>query len=740
MDKKKIIVLGGGYAGVHAAKKLHKAFKRQKDKVEITLIDRHNHHTLMTELHEVAGNRVDESSVKISFDRIFSGKRVNIVRDEITNIDFEKQVLTGKAASYAYDQIIIATGAESTDFNIPGVKEHSFYLWSLEDALRIKNHIIATVRAASYEKDPVIRKEMLTFCVAGGGFTGVELVGELIEWLPILCKENGIDYSEVTLMNVEALGNILNMLPDKPRDKAISYMKKNGVIIKTNSLIVHADETSFTLKDETVIKTRTFIWTCGVRGTTFCHSLGLKDGKVQRKAVNEYMKSPDYDNVYLAGDGIWFIENERPVPQIVEAAEQTAATAAEGIIYTIKTELGLKAEEPKPFKSNFHGYMVSIGGRYAVSFNMGMAMSGIFAQGVKHLVNMYYQAGVCGFNGAWTYFKHEILNIKHKRSLIGGLAAYKHQAYWMVLLRLYLGVMWLLEGIPKIAEGWLTDTTGSKVYWGPLGSTGASDAVTAASGEVAEAVHAATEVVAETIGGVSIASASYPAAAAAAGIDVAQTAAAHAQPAVEAVSAASDAVQAVVQPVVQPVVEAVSAASDATTEAVTAVVQPVAEAVSAASTAVTGAVADATTEAVKQFAPPLLDKPLGIYVWINDHVVALAPYLFQLVIVAAEVGIGLLLIAGLFTAPAAVVSLGLSIMFLIGAMAGKEILWFMIVSIVMIGGAGRALGLDYWVMPWIKKVWNKIPIVKNLYIFMDEPEYTKKQLERRAQRNKDAIL
>ena len=185
--------------------------------------------------------------------------------------------------------------------------------------------------AASYEKDPEERKEMLTFVVAGGGFTGVELVGELIEWLPILCKDFGVDYDEVTLMNVEALGNILNMLPDKPRNKAIAYMKKKGVIIRTQSLIVNADEKSFTIKDGTVIKTRTLVWTCGVRGTSFCNSLDLADGKVQRKKVDQFMKSPDYDNVYLAGDGIWFMEDGRPVPQIVEAAEQTAATAAQPV-------------------------------------------------------------------------------------------------------------------------------------------------------------------------------------------------------------------------------------------------------------------------------------------------------------------------------------------------------------------------------------------------------------------------
>ena len=672
MDKKRIVVLGGGYAGVHAAKRLHKGLKKYKDKVEITLIDRHKDHILMTELHEVAGNRVDEASVKISFNRIFAGKNVNVVRDEIKTIDFKKQVLHGSAASYPYDQIIIATGAESTDFNIPGVKENSFYLWSLQDALDIKRHIIDIVRKASYEKDPTERKEMLTFVVAGGGFTGVELVGELIEWLPILCKEFGVDHDEVTLMNVEALGNILNMLPDKPRNKAIAYMEKKGVIIRTQSLIVKADEKSFTIKDGTVFKTRTLVWTCGVRGTTFCNSLDIADGKVQRKKVDEFMKSPDYDNVYLAGDGIWFMEDGRPVPQIVEAAEQTAATAADGIIFNIKKDFGVEGKPVAPFKSAFHGYMVSIGGRYAVSYNMGMALSGFFAQAVKHLVNMYYQFGVCGANGAWAYFKHEILNIKHRRSLIGGLATYKPQAYWFTFLRMYLGVMWLIEGIGKIKEGWLTDSTGSKVYWGP--PAGGGDAVSAASGAW-EGGEAVVETVVEAVGGVSVASASY----------------------------------------------AGTAAQTAT------------EAVAGASTAAV----DATGEAVKQFAPPLLKEPLMIFTWMNENMVALAPYFFQIMITLAELGIGLMFIGGFLTGPAAVVSLGLSTMFLIGALAGKEILWYMAVSIIMIGGAGRAFGLDYWVMPWIKKTWNKIPLAKKIYFFMDEPEFTQKQMERKLAKHKD---
>jgi len=675
MDKKHIVILGGGYAGVHAAKKIHKAFKRHKDTVTITLIDRHNYHTLMTELHEVAGNRVSEASVKISYNRIFAGTSVNVIRDEIIGIDFEKQLLQGEAASYAYDQLLISTGAEPTDFNIPGVKEHAFYLWSLEDALRIKRHIIDMVIAASYEKNKEKRRELLTFAVAGGGFTGVELVGELIEWLPTLCSEYDVDPAEVRLLNVEALGNILNMIGDKPRAKAVAYMEKHGVEVLTHSLIVNVDAEGFTIKDGTVIKTRTLVWTCGVRGTTFVHNLPLADGKVQRKKVDQFMRSPDHENVYLAGDGIWFMEDGKPIGQIVEAAEQTAATAAMGMIYAVKTELGLKAKEPVPFKSNFHGFMVSIGGRYAVSQTAGIVMHGFFAQAIKHVVNMYYQASVCGINGAWTYFKHEICNIKDRRSLIGGFAAYRVPPYWIAFLRIFLGIMWLIEGVGKISGGWLTDTTGSKVYWGAPAVSGALASASTATSNVVEAVSSASNAV------------------------------------VEAVSSASNAV-----------VEAVSSASNA-----------VVEAVSSASTAV-------ATESVAQFAPPLLHQPLAIFTWINETFVAQAPYFFQIMIVLAEVGIGLCFIGCLFTFPAAIVSLGLSIMFLIGALAGKEILWFMAVSILMMGGAGRALGLDYWVMPYIKKLWNKTPIAKKFYLFMGEPEFTTRQMERALAKRKDASL
>ncbi|MCF7943676.1 MAG: NAD(P)/FAD-dependent oxidoreductase, partial [Spirochaetia bacterium] len=493
----KVVVLGGGYAGVHAAKKMYKAFKKLEDKVEITLIDKFNFHTLMTELHEVAGNRVHEESVKITYNRIFAGTNVRVLQDTIEDVDFKKQELVSSDARYPYDYLLVSTGGEPTDFNIPGIKENSFTLWSLDDAIVLREHIRAQVEEASLEKDDELRSQMMTFVVAGAGFTGIEMLGELMEWLPGLCDEFGVDREEAKLICVEGLNKILPMLPDKPREKAAKYLKKKGVDVRVNSLIVKADSTGFTLKNGTEIKTRTLIWTCGVKGASFSEQLAIENGKVGRKRVNEYMQSPDYDNVYIAGDGMWFVEDETPVPQIVEAAEQTAAVAAHGIIAQVRQSLGMKAEEVKPFKSKFHGYMISIGGRYAVSHTMGISMSGIFAMAIKHFVNMIYHQGVCGPNGWWSYLKHEIVDIKDNRSLIGGLAAYKVPSYWMVMLRMYLGVMWLIEGVSKISSGWLADKTGRHVYWGAAPGTEEISAATQAAGTEAAAAADATSAASE---------------------------------------------------------------------------------------------------------------------------------------------------------------------------------------------------------------------------------------------------
>ena len=237
MSKNKIVVLGAGYGGVHAAKKLAKKYKKNND-VEITLIDKNPYHTLMTELHEVAGGRVHPESVQVELCKIFGKTKVNVVTDYIEKVDTDNKKIKTTHGEYVYDYLIVGTGSEPAFFGVPGVKENGFTLWSFEDALRIRAHIQDMFAKASLERNAQKRKEMLTFIVAGSGFTGIEMAGELIEWKSKLAKEHNVDENEVTLKVVEAMGTILNMLDRKQADKAEKYMVKHGLEVLKNSPIV----------------------------------------------------------------------------------------------------------------------------------------------------------------------------------------------------------------------------------------------------------------------------------------------------------------------------------------------------------------------------------------------------------------------------------------------------------------------------------------------------------------------
>ncbi len=204
------------------------------------------------------------------------------------------------------------------------------------------------------------------------------------------------------------------------------------------------------------------------------------------------------------GDSTFILEsNGKPMPQIVEAAHFTAETAAKNIIADID------GGERHTFKPNYHGFMVSLGGAVtAWPTRGGMKTRGFFAMAMKHMINCWYLLNIAGVNQVWEYVKHEFLEIQNKRSFIGGFVAHRVRSYWPLLLRMWLGFMWVVEGVNKISEGWLNFSQGSKSGWmfspGVI-QKGIADVASAASGAVeaaAEAVTAASgavEAAAETV-------------------------------------------------------------------------------------------------------------------------------------------------------------------------------------------------------------------------------------------------
>jgi NADH:ubiquinone reductase (H+-translocating) len=617
MKQTRIVILGGGYGGVEAAKSLHRKLGKRRD-IEIVLVDKNPYHTFMTELHEVAGGRVEPKAVALSFAKIFGGKKVTVVTDRVTTIDFKGHRLVGGSGEYPYDYLVIGVGAEPEFYDIPGIRENALTLWSLGEAMAIRRRINEMFSQASKQKDPAKRAEYLTFVIAGAGFTGMELAGELKDWRPTLCVDHGIDPAEVRIVVVEAVDKILPTMPPRLQARARRYLERRGVEFMLGTPITGAEPGKVLLGDKGSIPTKTFIWTAGIKACRFATSLRLSIARRHgRLHTNQFMQTTDYPEVYVVGDVVCYMEGEKLLPQIVETAVQTADTAAHNIVADIE------GGEKKPFKSSYHGNMVSLGAGWGVAHVLGIPLTGIFAIASKHLINVIHFLGVAGINQVWEYLKNEFLDIRNGRSMLGSLASAKTRGYWIAILRVYIGVMWLIEGIGKITKGWLKP---GNIFIVPVEGTTSASAAEWGQGAV----------------------------------------------------------------------EATAAASGATAGG----------AAGGGAAAGTGA---------------LLSQPLGIYTWLVDTVVSKAPFFFQVLIVLAEVGIGLALIGGLFTFIAAIASIGLSLMFLIGAMAGKEILWYIAVSIVMLGGAGRGFGLDHWVMPWLQKWWNGTRFAQRTYLYVDEP-------------------
>jgi NADH dehydrogenase len=587
---KRIVILGAGYAGIEAARVLHKKLKKQND-VEITLIDQNDHHTLLTELHEVAGHRVGPSGVQVSIAHALQYTKAKFVQDKIVKADLKEKKLFSETSTYPFDYLITGFGSEPAYFGIPGIEENAFTLWSLDDAKIIHDHILKMFQLASRENDAKKRSELLTFAVGGGGFTGVELMGELIEWTRELCHEYNINRTEVKLLIVEALPTILPIINEKLIKKSIKYMEKHGVEILTNSPITNVEKDSFTVKSGKTYKTRTLVWTGGIQTNSFVNELGVTVGKRNRVVVNEYCQTVEYPYVYATGDNMQFTDEKGEVlPPLVETALQSGHTAATNIANEI---LGKEKVKLKP---NLHGVMVSIGSTYGVAQLNGMPMmSGFLAILMKHLVNLHYLFGVGGIELCWDYLNHEFFHTNRNynfflQSIISH-AKERSFKFWLVPLRIYLGYKWLLSGLDKINNGWWTNEI--------LGPGTVGDATTAAT------------------------------------------------------------------------------------------------------TAATGA-ADATTAATGEggaLMSLIYDHTPDWYAWFVETVIYPNNMLFQKIIIITEIGLAIAFILGIFTFLAAIVSIGMNLNFLLST--GLYDWWFIWVSFAMFAGAGRVLGVDHYLMPWL---------------------------------------
>jgi NADH dehydrogenase len=674
--EKKIVIVGAGYSGILTAKKLAKKFKRNNE-VSITIIDKNPFHTMLTELHEVAANRVDEDSIKISLDKVFAGRKVDVKLDTVNRINFEQKLVLGNTETYAYDYLVLSAGSKPTFFGTPGAEEYTFKLWSYDDAVVLKDHIHNMFRKAASETDREEKKKLLTFYIVGAGFTGAEMAGELAEYAPILCEKFEINKNDVTICNVDVLNRTIPNLPEKLSDKVERRMKKMGIRVMLNTGVVAVGEDFVETKQNDIVTreaTRTVIWAAGIESADIAAEAAKTLSSAGRGRIKQdsYLRSVDNEEVYVVGDNMFYIPEgeERPVPQIVENCEHSAATAANNIACAI-TGQG-KMEEYKP---SFHGFMVCIGGRYGVARvglpNFMLNLPSFLAMFSKHFINIIYFVQVLGWNKVFSYMRHEFFTIRNCRSFVGGHFSNRTPSFLLVPLRVWLGAVWLFEGIMKIVEGWLTDAKltgffGGATAWfnsivngadGTSGATGeaaaqtakvVADAVTAATGEAAGGGAAGTGEAAAQLGHVIF------------NFDF------------------------------LGLFQAIFVCGKEFAEAT-------------------------ISDYAFKLDIPLMNWFVDTFVLASDPV----QVAMQTFIVVAEILIGLALIGGLFTTPAAALSLILQFMFVATTGLYLGTFWMIFAGIAVLIGAGRTFGLDYYAMPALKKQWKKLSFVRKLYIYHD---------------------
>lgn len=666
-----IVIVGAGYAGVLTAKKLEKKLRKKakNEQVHISIIDRHPYHTMLTELHEVAACRVEEDSIKMDLKKIFQGRNVEVVLDNITNVDFEKKKITGENGAYDYDYLVLAAGSKPTFFGVEGAEENSYTLWSYDDAVRLKNRIHDCFRRAADEPDVKKKKELLSFYVVGAGFTGVEMIGELAEYIPWLCESYEIAPSLVTMADVDGLSRPVPILPEKLSAKVERRLKKMGVSVVMNTSVVGVGENFIKLKkgDKIVTETAgTVIWTAGIESADITAEAAKQAESAGRGRikVDKYLRSLDHEDVYVVGDNMMYTApgEERPVPQMVENAEHSADTAANNIVAAITKKVEMEEYAPK-----FHGVMVCVGGRYGVSrgglAKHQMNFASFFAMFAKHFINIIYFIQVLGWNKVFSYVKHEFFTIRRCRSFVGGHFSNRTPSFLLVPLRVWLGAVWLFEGVFKIVEGWF-DAPKLEGFFG--GANAWYQSVLGTAAQAAGAVDAAA-------------------------------AATGAAEAVDAAASASGAVDA-----------AVSTGTVLINWNILGLFQTI---------FISGKELSASTLGDYAFK---LDIPLMN--WFVDNVILSGDGIqmfMQITIVVMEILIGLALIGGLFTFPASAASLVLQFMFVCTTGLYLNTFWMIFAGAAVLIGGGRAFGLDYYVMPWLKKHWKNVKWVKRWYLYND---------------------
>ena len=391
-EKHQVVILGGGFAGLYAAKALKHAT------VEVRVIDKRNFHLFQPLLYQVATGSLSPGEIAAPIRAVLDKqKNTQVLLGDAVDIDpAEKQIVLRDGEKVNYDSLIVSTGSQSSYFGHDEWHDWAPTLKTVEDATAIRHKILVAFEAAERITDPTERRAWLTFVIVGAGPTGVELAGALGEIAHHTLRHEfrSIRPSDAKILVVDGGPRVLPTYPEDLSRKAEQQLSKLGAEVRTGLMVTQIDKSGVRLRnksgEETHIDSRTVIWAAGVAVSDFGRQLAKRTGAETQKTgqikVNADLTIPSYPQIFVVGDLAYVAKPDgKPLPGVAQVAMQEGSYAAKTIIKRLRGE-----RETKPFHYFDKGDLAVIGRAAAVANVFGVHLSGFPAWFVWLFIHLMY--------------------------------------------------------------------------------------------------------------------------------------------------------------------------------------------------------------------------------------------------------------------------------------------------------------------------------------------------------------
>jgi NADH:ubiquinone reductase (H+-translocating) len=381
----RVVIVGGGFGGVRAARTLSSA------PVDVVLIDRSNHHLFQPLLYQVATSSLAPHNIASPIRHIFrNSPSVMVLQGEVTSVDPARKAFTVKdaAAPIRFDYLVLATGVGGTYFGHDEFAAHAPGLKSLSDATLARNRILQAFESCERQIDPASHPELITFVLVGAGPTGVEMAGAIAEMArnTLASEFRRHDPSSLRVVLVEAGPRILATFPEELSRKAQARLEQVGVEVRLNASVDLVDATGVVVKGER-IPSQCVFWTAGVKASPLLGTLGVPVDRAGRLQVGPDCSVPGHPDIFVIGDTASYMANGTPLPGVAQVAIQQGAYVGKVIARRVASQ-----PAPPPFKYFDKGNMATIGRGYAILDGFGLRMAGRMASMAWAVIHVQFLA------------------------------------------------------------------------------------------------------------------------------------------------------------------------------------------------------------------------------------------------------------------------------------------------------------------------------------------------------------